>query len=40
MGVQAKAVFAGKYFMMVYFAVCLMTVAVFVVQRRADRQVR
>ena len=39
-GVQAQAAFPGKYFMMVYFAVCLLTVAVFLVQRRADRQVR
>lgn len=39
-GVQAQAAFPGKYFMMVYFAVCLVTVAVFLVQRRADRQVR
>jgi hypothetical protein len=26
--------------MMVYFAVCLVTVAVFLVQRRADRKAR
>lgn len=39
-GVQAQAVFAGKYFMVVYLAVCLLTVAVFLVQRRADRNTR
>ena len=39
-GVQAQADFPGKYFMMVYFAVCLVTVAVFLVQRRADRKAR
>ena len=39
-GVQSQAAFPGKYFMMVYFAVCLVTVAVFLVQRRADRKAR
>ena len=39
-GVQSQAAFPGKYFMMVYFAVCLVTVAVFLVQRRADRKTR
>ena len=39
-GVHAQAAFPGKYFMMVYFAVCLVTVAVFLVQRRADRKTR
>jgi hypothetical protein len=39
-GVQAQADFPGKYFMMVYFAVCLVTVAVFLVQRRTDRKAR
>ena len=37
-GVQAQAAFAGKYFMMVYFAVCMVTVAVFLVQRGAQRK--
>ena len=37
-GVQAEAVFAGRYFMMVYLALCVVTVAVFLVQRRTDRQ--
>jgi hypothetical protein len=35
-GVQAQAAFLGKYFMMVYFAVCVVTVAVFLVQRGAQ----
>ena len=39
-GVQAQADFPGKYFMTVYFAVCLVTVAVFLVQRRTDRKAR
>ena len=39
-GVHSQAAFPGKYFMMVYFAVCLVTVAVFLVQRRADRKAR
>jgi len=39
-GVRAQADFPGKYFMMVYFAVCLVTVAVFLMQRRADRKAR
>ena len=39
-GVQAQAVFAERYFMMVYLALCVVTVAVFLVQRRADRQTR
>ena len=37
-GVQAQADFPGKYFMMVYFAVCVVTVAVFLVQRGAQRK--
>lgn len=37
-GVQAQAEFLGKYFMMVYFAVCMVTVAVFLVQRGAQRK--
>jgi hypothetical protein len=36
--VNPQAVFSGKYFMMVYFAVCLVTVAVFLVQRGAQRK--
>lgn len=32
-GVQAQAVFGGRYLMFVYFAVCVVTVAVFLVQR-------
>jgi len=39
-GVQAQAAFLGQYFMMVYFAVCVVTVAVFLVQRGARRQSR
>lgn len=38
-GVQAQAVFGGKYFMMVYLALCLATVAVFLVHRGARRRV-
>lgn len=37
-GVQAHAAFLGKYFMMVYFAVCMLTIAVFLVQRGAQRK--
>lgn len=37
-GVHAQAAFPGRYFMMVYFAVCLVTVAVFLVQRGAQRK--
>ena len=37
-GVQAQAVFAGRYLMFVYFAVCVVTVAVFLVQRSAQRK--
>lgn len=33
-GVQAQAVFGGRYFMMVYLAACVVTVAVFLVRRR------
>lgn len=32
-GVQAQAVFGGRYLMFAYFAVCVVTVAVFLVQR-------
>ncbi|HOB49673.1 MAG TPA: hypothetical protein PKK01_10225 [Mycobacterium sp.] len=34
-GVHAQAVFGGKYFMMVYLAACVVTVAVFLIRRRA-----
>ena len=37
-GVQAQAVFGGKYFMVVYLAACVLTVAVFLVQRGAQRK--
>jgi len=37
-GVQAQAAFPGRYFMMVYFAVCVATVAVFLAQRGAQRK--
>lgn len=37
-GVHAQAAFPGRYFMMVYFAVCLVTVAVFLVQRGSQRK--
>ncbi len=39
-GVQGQSAFGGKYFMMVYLATCVVTVAVFLVQRRAQRHQR
>jgi hypothetical protein len=33
-GVQAQAVFGGRYFMMMYLAACVITVVVFLVRRR------
>ena len=39
-GVHGQSAFSGRYLMFVYFAVCVVTVAVFVVQRGARRQSR
>lgn len=36
--VNPQAVFGGKYFMMVYLALCVATVAVFLAQRGAQRK--
>ena len=36
-GVHGQAAFGGKYFMMAYFAVCAITVAVFLAQRGTHR---
>ena len=37
--VNPQAAFEGKYFMTVYLALCVATVAVFLVQRRAQRKI-
>lgn len=37
-GVKPQAVFGGKYFMMIYLALCVATVAVFIAQRGAQRK--
>lgn len=37
-GVQAQAVFGGRYLMFVYFAVCVVTVAGFLAQRARQRR--
>ena len=39
-GVHGQSAFSGRYLMFVYFAVCVVTVAVFLVQRGARRQSR
>ena len=39
-GVHVQSAFSGRYLMFVYFAVCVVTVAVFLVQRGARRQSR
>ena len=39
-GVHGQSTFSGRYLMFVYFAVCVVTVAVFLVQRGARRQSR
>lgn len=39
-GVQAQALFGGRYFMIVYLAACVATVAVFLAQRGAQRKGR
>jgi hypothetical protein len=39
-GVHGQSAFSGRYFMFVYFAVCVVTVAVFLVQRAIHRQSR
>ena len=39
-GVRGQSAFSGRYVMFVYFAVCVVTVAVFLVQRGAQRQSR
>ena len=36
-GVQGQSAFNGKYFMMVYLGACVVTVAVFLMQRGAQR---
>ena len=36
-GVQGQSAFDGKYFMMIYLATCVATVAVFLAQRGAHR---
>lgn len=37
--VNPQAVFGGKYFMMVYLAACVVTVAVFLMRRRAFQRI-
>lgn len=39
-GVSPQAVFGGRYFMMVYLALCVVTVAVFLVQKGAQSKSR
>lgn len=39
-GVHGQSAFSGRYLMFVYFAVCVVTVAVFLVQSGARRQSR
>jgi hypothetical protein len=39
-GVHGQSAFSGRYFLFVYFAVCVVTVAVFLVQRAVHRQSR
>ncbi|MFY9336818.1 MAG: hypothetical protein WAP49_04580 [Mycobacterium sp.] len=39
-GVQGQSAFDGKYFMMIYLATCVATVAVFLVQRANQRHRR
>ena len=39
-GVHGQSAFSGRYLMFVYFAVCIVTVTVFLVQRAIHRQHR